>query len=175
MLGVQCHVIVGQLGGLLMPRRFVEVSRLVQHAAPFLGVAVSRYRLLAAAQFLARLALLGFFPLIHLDVAAQTDGIGRDTEILIDERFVRRRIGRKMNQLAVVGCIDRIGYDVDDEPLALLQRLVGFDRAAFVPEKQRDADDDENDADDDAGEGFADAAEPGGTRSNLDGVGDKMG
>ncbi|MFN9938835.1 MAG: hypothetical protein ACK56I_05110, partial [bacterium] len=64
-----------------------------------------------------------------------------------------------------------IGCNIDDKPLALLQSVVGFDRATFVPEQQADADDDENNADDDAGEGFAETAEPRGTGGNLDGIG----
>ena len=40
-----------------------------------------------------------------------------------------------MDQLAVIGWVDRIGRDIDREPLPFLERFVGFDRAAFVPEE----------------------------------------
>jgi hypothetical protein len=44
-----------------------------------------------------------------------------------------------VNQLAVIRCVDCIGRDIDNEPLAFFKRVVGFDRAALVPEEQGDA------------------------------------
>jgi len=152
-------------------RRILKIRRVDQPAAPLFTVAVGGHGFFAAPELFARLAALLFLPLIHLHLPAQADAIGRDAEFFIRQNFLRGGLGRKVHEFALVRGVHLLGAHVEDQSLTLLERLVCFNRAALVPEKENDGDNEQDEPDKDSSEGFADTAEPRRTGSDLDGIG----
>jgi hypothetical protein len=95
--------------------------------------------------------VLFLFPLVHFRNTIEVKRDNRNSELLIDERRSRDRVAADMDQLAVVGAINRVWVDVNHDLAAFGKRSCSLDRAAFVPEQHANRNQDEDNTDNHAG------------------------
>ena len=92
-------------------------------------------RLVAVGPVIGRTLLGDLPPLMHLDLAIETQGEVADAEERIDCRPVRPGRAGEMQEPALVAGGDPLERDVDDVPLAGDQRRHGGGRTPLVPEE----------------------------------------
>ena len=134
------HIFVLVLGVL-------ELGGLNRGRNPLLGIGVSGGGDFLAAQFVFRLGLGMFYPLVVLYGTLQGDGRGTKTEAGVHQRILRGGQSGGVNQFAVQCRVNLGGVlHLYIGALGLVEHFGGLDGAAFVPPEQYRGGDEENDA-----------------------------
>jgi len=148
------------LAGVFVAVGLFESAGIDEGGVPAFLVGVGGDGFLAATEGFFSLGLFVLGPLIHLDIAAEFDSVGGDAKGGIAGRAAGGGVAVEMDELAIIGGVERSGGDSDDGVETGVEGAGTVDGVAFVPDEEREGADEKDDAEDDTGNGAADPAEP---------------